>query len=110
MTVIVCFKIFLQCIWTMFDKITLTPERRTIDIRKVKIFKITLIERLSFSLAKLTGTKTQRLIMGNVDIFSQFGSHSEYFARFFQCYHLGSSISSAMQNPSRLSIFSMIEG
>lgn len=64
MIVIVCFKIFLQCIWTIFDKIILTPERRTIDIRKVKIFKITLIERLSFSLAKIDRNKNTEINNG----------------------------------------------
>lgn len=47
--------------------------------------------------------------MGNVDIFSPFGSHSKFLAQFFKRYHPGLIMDiDAMQNPRKLSIFSRV--
>lgn len=87
---IVCFKIFKQFIWTVFNKYTRTRKRSIMEIKESEDIQDILIERVSFLKITLTiqeGTKTRRFI------FCPFGSHSEYLAQLFQRYHPGTFIS-----------------
>lgn len=89
---IVCFKIFKQFIWTVFNKYTRTRKRSIMEIKESEDIQDILIERVSFLKITLTiqeGTKTRRFI------FCPFGSQSEYLAQLFQRYHPGTFISNA---------------
>lgn len=97
---LVCFKIFMQYIWTSLIKLHLPVKKSSIKIKKKRKYsKYLHWEIIIFYSLKLTGTKTRRFIMGNVDIFCSFGSISEYLAQLFQCYYPGTFISYAMQFP-----------
>lgn len=78
----------MEHIWTILiiKKNTHTCERNRIEIDQRKIFKISLLIYNSFYLAKKNHRYVSRfltnILMGNVDIFSLFGNHSEYIAQF----------------------------
>lgn len=60
----VCFKIFMQYIWTIFNKITLTREWNTIEIEKSLNIQDILIGKYYFALVIFDRNKNTEILIG----------------------------------------------
>lgn len=75
----------LRHIWIIFNKYTLTCKIRTIKIGEREITKNVFIDINSENFTRWRALLLQKYMIGIVNIFSPFGSHSQFSAQFIFC-------------------------